>query len=465
MKRTRVIRQHYTVFLLMALGTLALGIFLCPDIERIRRGLLQIVMHPSLLPTDYMTVGGHIGVSFVHAGLMMLTAIAVFAMVGAKLQGLQVAALMMVFAFAFCGKNLLNIWPLVIGVFIEAKVANKDPAAVVPLAFFAGSLSPLVSVLAVGTPLLIHAPLTLTVPVAIVAGVIAGMLIGRFAAFVRTLHRGTILYNGAMSSGIVGILTNFLLIAMGLGHDKLIDNIYIVGFNKLLGWIVFGYAMYFLIAGLYLNKGFKGLGYFVGHTFNGTDFVYQFSMGKTLINMSLVCLAVLLYVLVIPRAQLNGPVIGGLFTIVGFAANGVTLPSMLPALAGVFMGSFLTGGVGGALVGNSFAKAGLARVASRSMVIAAMFSGGFSPMTKLYGPSASFAAGMLFSITVTNIAPLHGWMINYHNGFSMGLVAMLFLPVIQIYSEKDYVYRVYKGYFGKQQTEEHSVLKKTNRYG
>lgn len=457
LQANKIVRQHYMVFLIMALASIVLGVILCPDIVRIANGLRQIILHPSLLPTDYLTVGGHIGVGFVHAGLMTLCALFVLRVVKAKLMGLQVAGLMIIFAFSFCGKNLFNIWPLIFGVILEAKTSGKKGEDVVSLAFFACALAPLVSVLSVGTPHLILAPPMVTVPLGIVAGVIAGFLIGKYDSFVRTMHHGTVLYNGAMSAGIVGVLTNFFLIDIGLGHDRLVDNIYIVGQNRLLGWIVFGYALYFLVCGLILNGGFRGIKYLVLETFQGTDFVYQFAMGKTLINMGIVCLIALGYVLLMPKGQLNGPVFGGLFTIVGFAAQGVTPFSMLPAMGGVFMGSFLTGGIRGALVGQSFITAGLYRASIRDSVVAAMFSGGFSPMVKMYGPSAVFAAGMLFSMTVSNIPPLHGWMVNYNNGFSMGLVAVLFLPVIKMYSDRDYVYKIYKGFFGKKQLEEEDL--------
>ncbi len=460
LRNRRVIRIHYLIFVLQALGSLVIGWMLCPDLGQIGQGLVRLMVHPSLLSTDYMVVGRNIGVSFINAGLLMLATLTIYRIVKAKLQGLQVAALLMVFAYSFYGKNLLNIWPIVIGVFLEAKLAKKAPDKVAPLAFFAGSLAPLVSVLAFGTPRLIDAPMYVTLPVGALAGLIAGMLIGKFSGFVGGLHKGTILYNGAMSSGIVGILSNFFMISVGLGHDRLLNNEFISGQNRLLGMIVAGIALYYLICGLVLNKGTRGLDYFVRKSFTATDFVYQFSMGKTLINMGLVCLMMLLYVWVLPGAQLNGPVFGGLFTIVGFAAHGVTVVSAIPAVAGVFFGAFATGGIGGVLAGEGFLAAALAKASSRDMLVAAMFVGGFSPMTKIYGPFTTFIAGILHCVTVPNLAPLHGWMVGYNNGFSMGIVAILFLPLIEMLGKKDYFYSVYHRYFGKEQVEENAVLKK-----
>lgn len=459
MNRNREVRAHYLVFLIQAFASIALGVLLTPNPDLIRQGLLKIILHPSLLSTDYMVVGGFLGVSFVNAGLLMLATLLVYHWVGAKLQGLQVAALLMVFGYGFYGKNLFNMWPLVLGVMLAGRRDGKRMDEIIALAFFAASLGPLVSVLAVGTPLMIDVPLLLTVPISIAAGIGAGFLIGRFSAYVGKLHHGASLYNGAMSSGLVGILTNFLLIAVGLGHDRLLDNTFISGQNRLLGLIVLGISLYYIAAGLVLNRGARGLHYFLGRSFTKIDFVYQFSMGKTLINMGLVGIFCMLYVQIIPGAQLNGPVYGGLFTIVGFAAHGVTLPSMLPAVAGVSAGAFFTGGIAGGLAGNGFLPSALAKLGSRDMLVAWMFVGGFSPMTKMYGVSAAMLAGFLHSIAVTNIAPLHGWMVGYNNGFSMGLIAMMFFPIIEMLSKRDYFHVLFKGFLGKEQTEQ-GVLEK-----
>lgn len=459
MNGQKEVRAHYLVFFILGLLSIGIGILLCPDFTQIRAGLLHMILHPSLLSTDYMVVGQCMGASFVNAGLLVWATLLVYRWAQAKLQGLQVAALMMVFGYGFFGKNLFNVWPLVIGVMLASRHAGRNPREDVALAFFAASLSPLVSVLAVGTPLMIHASLWITVPISVAAGILGGFLIGRFSAYVRRLHHGASLYNGALSSGMVGILANFLLISVGLGHDRLLDNTFISGENLTLGLIVFGLSLYFILTGLILNKGFRGLHYFLGRSFSSIDFVYQFSLGKTLMNMGLVGLFCLLYVVLIPGAQLNGPVYGGLFTIVGFAAHGVTLPAMLPAAVGVSLGAFFTGGISGVLTGGDFLGPAIEKLGSRDMLVAWMFVGGFSPMTKMYGVTAAILAGFLHSITVTNIAPLHGWMVGYNNGFSMGLIAMLFFPMIEMMSKRDYFYKIFKGFLGKEQTEQ-GVLEK-----
>lgn len=459
MNRSSEVRLHYLVFLGLGIGTCLLGWLLTPDFTVQKAGMWRILVHPSLLPTDYFAVGG-IGVGLVNAGLLTLAVLIVYRLVGATLTGLQVAALMMVYGYAFFGKNLFNIWPLAAGVFVAAAWKKESLADAAPLAFFAGSLSPLVSVLAFGEQAAIAIPLAVSVPISVVAGFIAGVLIGRYAVFVRTLHRGMVLYNGAMSSGIVGILAYFVMRSIGLENDSLRSTEFITGQNALLGWIVVGVSVYFLITGLLLGGGRRGIRHLLIGTFRGTDFVYQYSMGRVLINMGVVSLLSLAYILLLPGAQLDGPVVAGLFTVVGFAAHGATAPGVIPPVFGVFLGAFLTGGLGGLLQGAAFLSSALAKAASRDMLVAAMFAGGFAPMMRLLGPMTATTAGAVHSIAVSNIAPLHGWMVGYNNGFSMGLVAILFLPVLEMMGRRDFLYRWYGRTLGRRLNESESVLRR-----
>ena len=78
-------------------------------------GLGAIVTTRDALLTDYFGVGG-IGGGCVNAGLLTLAAAFVYWRTGAKITGASVAALFLVLGFGLFGKNLLNVWPIVLGV-------------------------------------------------------------------------------------------------------------------------------------------------------------------------------------------------------------------------------------------------------------------------------------------------------------------------------------------------------------
>ena len=69
-----------------------------------------------------------------------------------------------------------------------------------------------------------------------------------------------------------------------------------------------------------------------------TDFIALAGFGPTLANMGVSGAIGMAYILIV-GGELNGPVIGAIFTIVGFAAFGKHPRNIVPIMAGVFLGS------------------------------------------------------------------------------------------------------------------------------
>jgi hypothetical protein len=114
-------------------------------------------------------------------------------------------------------------------------------------------------------------------------------------------------------------------------------------------------------------------------------------------------------------ASWNGPMLGGLFTIVGFSAFGKHPRNALPPMLG------------------AIAMAALSRhgIGSPGSQLAILFVTTVSPIAGEYGPIAGFAAGMLHFILVQVVGSLHGGLNLYNNGFAGGMTAGLLLPVLE----------------------------------
>ena len=418
----------------LVLGGLAamlviIGFILTPSLSDMGSGLMAIMKHHGLLDSDLLVIGGSLGPAFVNSGLLGLCALLVYKLVNAEIEGPQMAAFFMVIGYSFYGKTLFNAWPLVIGVFLEAKVNKKSLTAAAPLAWYTTALGGIVSVLAFHTPV-IGVGTPLSIAIAIGFGLLAGYLTGFLAGHIATLHKGMILYNAGFTVGIVGFIINSILKAIGLGHGAYTDGVYTSGMNTLFASILSIAFLYLIIVGLIENKGLGNYKEMFMKKYKSGNFVTQFGFGTTLINMGVLGLITLAYVLVV-GGQLSGPSMIGLWTVVAFAAVGVTIPGFLPILFGIFAGALITGGMLGVTEGQAFMEAGLLRVASRPMLIAAGLSCGLSPITSEYGPVSGFMAGVLHVILVPNVSVLHGWMSTYNNGFSMGLMVIFFLPIFE----------------------------------
>ncbi|MFW6016779.1 MAG: DUF1576 domain-containing protein [bacterium] len=65
------------------------------------------------------------------------------------------------------------------------------------------------------------------------------------------------------------------------------------------------------------------------------DFVVLEGFGITFINMGLLGLVSTFYIIIV-NGQLNGPIIGGIFTVVAFGAFGKHIKNIFPVLIGVY---------------------------------------------------------------------------------------------------------------------------------
>ena len=129
-----------------------------------------------------------------------------------------------------------------------------------------------------------------------------------------------------------------------------------------------------------------------------------------MINMGVNGLVTMLFVVMV-GADLNGPTIGGIFTVVGFSATGKHLRNILPVMAGVLIAS----------------EAKSWSITDPSAILALLLSTTLAPIAGEFG----IIAGFLHSSVALNVGIVYGGMNLYNNGFAGGLVAMFLVPVIQ----------------------------------
>ena len=129
--------------------------------------------------------------------------------------------------------------------------------------------------------------------------------------------------------------------------------------------------------------------------------------------MWLICL---LYVILI-GGIVNGPVIAGIFTVVGFSAFGKHLKNCTPIALGVIIMALV------------FKE----DITYTSTIITVLFSTTLAPLAGVYGYKLGILAGMLHFILATNVGIIHGGINLYNNGFAGGLVAGFLLPMIDAF--------------------------------
>lgn len=382
--------------------------FIVDGPERVLHGLLAIVTTRDALLTDYFGIGG-IGAGCVNAGLLTLSACLVYRLAGAKITGASVACLFLVLGFGLFGKNLLNVWSIVAGVWLYARFKGESFANHVNTAFFGAALAPVFSEILFSTTL----SLEFRVPLAIVTSLVIGFILAPAAAQLFRAHMGYSLYNMGFTAGIVGTLIVAMYKSYGFIPDPVM--IWTSGNNALLGGFLALLFAAMVALGFHFDRALpsrlKRIMTEAGQA--PSDFIALAGFGATLANMGLAGGVGLAYVLLV-RGDLNGPVIGAILTIVGFAAFGKHPRNVVPIMAGVFLGSL-------------FKPFG---AADPSILLAALFGTTLAPIAGRFGWHWGVVAGLVHSSAALSVGSLHAGLNLYNNGFAAGLVASVLAPVI-----------------------------------
>ncbi len=374
----------------------------------VTQGLVAIVTTRDALLTDYMGIGG-IGGACVNAGLLTLCACSVYHKAGAKMSGAAVACLFLVLGFALFGKNLLNVWAIVAGVWLYARFRGETFATHLNTAFFGVALAPIFSEILFSTSL---TP-TVRVPLAIVTGLGIGFVLPPAAAQLFKAHEGFSLYNMGFTAGLVGTLVVALYKSYGFVPDPVF--VWTTGNNLLLGAFLAVLFASMAATGFWFDRGaLVGVKKILATPGQSpTDFVAAAGFGATLVNMALAGAVATAYILVV-GGDLNGPVVGAIFTVVGFAAFGKHPRNIVPIMAGVFLGSL--------------AKPWNAH--DPSMQLAALFGTTLAPIAGRFGWHWGLVAGFVHSSAARSVGSVHAGLNLYNNGFAAGIVAAVLVPVI-----------------------------------
>ncbi|WP_312370449.1 DUF1576 domain-containing protein [Lachnoclostridium sp.] len=377
-------------------------------------GFINIVLTPTILVTDFIQVGG-IEAAFINVGLVGLLNIFIMRHFRLKLNGILIAAFFTVIGFSFFGKNLYNIIPIYFGGYFYSlykKISFKD---IIIAIMFGTALAPMVSEISFSGLLQPFWAIT----VAVCVGLFIGFIIVPLSSHMLKFHDGYNLYNIGFTSGILGTVLASVLRSFGIT----IEPVNIISEKNHLVIIILLLFLFLglFCTGIYFNRraimDYRKILQYKGRLI--TDFTHLVGFGVTLLNMALLGLLSLIYVLLI-GGVVNGPVLAGIFTVVGFGAFGKHIKNCLPVMIGVIITALL--------FGNDLSTTGI--------IISVLFSTTLAPIAGTYGPIIGFIAGALHMILVTNVGVIHGGINLYNNGFSGGLVAGVMIPVLDAFHKE-----------------------------
>jgi len=412
---TSPVSHHHTnaqtaknMCIILSVTLIAAGLILDTP-QNILNGLISYIKCPDILITDYFVVGS-MGAALVNSGLVTAVSILFTVAIKTPYTGSTVSAIFLMAGFALFGKNPVNILPFFLGSWIYSKVKKLPMARYTNATLFSTALAPIVSD-AMHHPYEYHI-FNLIFPIAI--GAFIGYIIIPLSERSFAVHTGYSHFNIGFAGGLLALV--LASIAKAMGHP--IETVMI--WNEGVPLPILLCLMFMIIALLYCGA------YITGHNFKAcfrimrhsgrapTDFIITDGIGVTMFNMGLMGMLALGYVLLI-GGDLNGPVLGAIFTVIGFGAAGQHPRNCIPIMLGVWLASLVM------VPSNT----------DPGMMLAALFGMSLAPIAGQFGFIYGVLAGFIHSAVVLVVgAPCGGYNL-YNNGFSAGLVALLMLSIIQ----------------------------------
>lgn len=396
-KRIELVTLAYLLVLLIT------GALLQP-VDELLIGLINISKSPGMLVTDYMVVGG-VGPALVNGAIVGLIGYIVLILNKVPFRGASIAALFTMFGFGLLGKAIWSVLPIIFGVYIYSKLSGQKMITNIYPALFGTAVAPLVTQAAFGFGWGIIG--------GILIGIIAGIITPPIASHVLRFHEGYNLYNVGFTAGLVGFL--LLSILRAFGYDSEIILMWGTEFDSFLRTFVIIIFLSMIILGYILAKHrLKDYMKIIKHPGTLiTDFTNIGGLGNTLINMGLVGLIGVIYIELVGSSY-NGPTVGGLFTMIGFAAFGKHPRNVIPIMVGVWLGTVFS----------------IYEATSPGPMLAALFGTALAPIAGQFGPIIGVLAGAVHLFIVSKVGVLHGGLNLYNNGFSAGFVAAFFIAII-----------------------------------
>lgn len=401
----------YSMMLLLYGSMIALALLLESPVQ-IARGLYQILLARSVLVTDYMDVGG-IGASLINAATTGIFSVLLLRRLKVNPNGSIIMALWLTAGFSMMGKNLLNMWPILLGVYLHAWWKKEPFMRFALVALLSATMSPVVS------GICFHPQLAAAVrfPLGIGMGILCGFVFPAVSSFAVRIHGGYNLYNLGLAGGLLSTFVVSGLSAFGVSMER--ELFWSSRYTDVTELYMLVVSIWLIATGILCTK--KAASVSPGRLYRRllrhpgrlvTDY-YLLYGDHIYLNMGLLGL-LSTAVLRIIGADLNGATLCGIFTIIGFGAFGKHLKNVWPVMAGALVCAFVNQG--------DFTSPGNA--------MAILFCTCLAPVAGEFGAVAGIVTGFLHVNTITHIGFLNSGLNLYNNGYAGGFVAMLVVPVL-----------------------------------
>ena len=386
------------------------------DYRTIPEGMKIMFFDNALLITDYIALVG-IAAAFINVSLVMFFSMALMWFNKLQMNGKGIFTMGLMGGFAFFGKNIYTMWPILLGTYLLSKLCKEKFAKNLILGLLATSLGP-----AVGVAYLFNGVSGLSVFAALLVGVVIGFVIPLLAVHTAKLLNGYNLYNGGFAVGLLALI--LVPVMQGFKFVFEHESIWSTGNNEQFAVFLYFMAVVCILIGYLADKKNAFHNYINILKRPGVakdDFLDLDGIGAVMVNMGVNTIICVSYVLII-GGDLNGPTMGSILTIMGFSANGKHARNIVPIIIGVFIGSVINPS---------------ATPQSPGVQMAAFLGTTLAPIAGTYGFFPGIFAGIFHSFTILKIGVAYAAANLYNNGFCGGIVSVVVHPVYDKFFKKN----------------------------
>lgn len=401
------IRNHNKIYFMHLLFFLFIGFFgfLCTPLNEIFVGLKKILLNGSILLTDYMYVGG-IGATLLNSSITSIFILFLYKINKIKPSGSMIMSLWLIAGFSMIGKNFINIWPTILGVYIYSKIQNEPFSNYILIAILSTALAPLSTEIFKVLSFNVY----VTFFISTLLSILLGIILPPLAKFTLKIHQGYSLYNVGFANGLITIILISILKYFGVEFKT--NFLWSTEYKPQLIILLIILFIVLIILGISkecLKKFLKILGH-SGRTVTDYYLIYK---NSAFLNMGILGIFCLSYILII-GGDLNGAVTALILCVVAFGALGKHILNITPIMIGVIIGAYLK----------------KTNLNVPLILLTTLGSTTLAPIAGQFGFISGVISGFIHLTLMINIGHLSGGINLYNSGFIGGIVALTLLPII-----------------------------------
>ncbi len=396
--------KDYMWILVLAAIMIIFGICVS-GFEETFKGFVQILFTNDSLFTDFF-VQGSIGGAFLNAGLVEIIGVIICILSKKEIDGNITAALFFFMGFSLFGKDCLNIWPIILGVFLNSKMHKQPFKDKLVVTFLGCTMAPVVS------EFLFYEGYSLVIGItlALLVGTLTGFILPNVARIVFKFHQGYNIYNTGFAGGIILTVVASFMKVFGFEVDK--KMLWYTENNSFLLYFLLFFFAYLVIYGIASGLGKKEdagqnlIKIFYAEGKAPCDYWKTYGKSAAVANMGILGMIAVIFVSAV-GADLNGVTIGAIMAIVGYGAAGKNIRGVCYIFIGALIG----------------ALCGFWDITAPGIIVGTLFATGLAPIAEKGGIFFGMLAAMMHLAVVQNTSGLHYGLNLYNNGFSCGIVA------------------------------------------